>query len=86
MADEMTTLHDYNTWELVSFPPGQFLVGCRWVFTVKYLADGTLERYKMHLGSKGYTQTYGVDYVETFYPVAKTESVRILIFLAASLG
>jgi len=50
---------------------GKNLVGCRWVFTLKYKADGALERYKTRLVSKGYTQTSRIDYLETFSPVPK---------------
>lgn len=49
-----------KTWELVKMPKGKKL-DCRWVFTVKYKLDGSLERYKVHLVAKGYTQTYGID-------------------------
>ena len=53
---------------------------------MKYLSDGTVERYKASLVAKGLTQTYGVDYAETFSPVAKIEYVRILISLVVVLG
>uniref|UniRef100_A0A2N9F6X6 Integrase catalytic domain-containing protein n=1 Tax=Fagus sylvatica TaxID=28930 RepID=A0A2N9F6X6_FAGSY len=61
------------------------IVGCRWVFTVKQNPDGTVDRLKARLVAKGFTQTYGLDYTETFSPVAKLNSIRIIISLAANL-
>jgi hypothetical protein len=66
MAEEMTALEKNNTWDIVTLPSGKKPVGCKWVFTIKHKADGSIERYKARLVAKGYTQSYGVDYQETF--------------------
>lgn len=55
------------------------IVGCKWVFTMKHKPDGLIDKYKARLAAKGYTQTFNIDYQETFAPVAKMNSVRVLI-------
>ncbi len=61
--------------ELVELHSVKRAVGCKWVFTVKHKADGSVERYKARLVVKDFTQTYGIDYEETFTPVAKMNSI-----------
>jgi hypothetical protein len=84
MLDEMRALEKNKTWELVDLLPGKQPVGCKWVFTIKHTPEGTVDRYKARLVAKGYTQTYGIDYEETFAPVAKMSSVRTLISCAVN--
>ncbi|RDY05092.1 hypothetical protein CR513_11104, partial [Mucuna pruriens] len=76
MKEEMKALEKNSTWEIVDRPKDKKVVDYRWIYTVKCKSDGTLERYKERLVAKGYTQTYGIDYEETFSPVVKMNTVK----------
>lgn len=84
MATEIAALEANDTWYIVLLPAHQKQVGCKWIFKVKYQANGDMERYKARLVAKGFTQNEGVDYFETFAPVAKMTSFRTLIVVAAA--
>ncbi|RVW29639.1 Retrovirus-related Pol polyprotein from transposon TNT 1-94 [Vitis vinifera] len=80
----MNALKKNGTWEVVDLPREKKVVGCKWVFTIKSKADGSVERYKARLVVKGFTQNYEIDYQETFAPVAKINSIRVLLSLAVN--
>uniref|UniRef100_A0A2N9GYQ8 Reverse transcriptase Ty1/copia-type domain-containing protein n=1 Tax=Fagus sylvatica TaxID=28930 RepID=A0A2N9GYQ8_FAGSY len=86
MSKELEALEANHTWVLTSLPPGKQPIGCKWVYKLKFKSDGTIERYKARLVAKGYNQREGIDYSETFSPVAKLVTVRSFIAIAAAQG
>ena len=84
MEEEFNSLQKSNTWELVDLPPGRKLVQCKWVYKTKFAANGSPFKYKAILVAKGYSHVHGIDYNETFALVAKMDSIRLALAIAAS--
>jgi hypothetical protein len=86
MDEEMVALDANMTWELVPLHEGKKAIGCKWVYKVKHNSDGSISRYKARLVAKGYAQTHGIDYEETFVPIANMATMKAVITVVASRG
>ncbi|KAJ4781946.1 polyprotein [Rhynchospora pubera] len=83
MNEEMRAIEKNDTWELTSLPKGHKAIGVKWVYKKKMNPQGEIDKYKARLVAKGYKQKEGIDYEEVFAPVARMESIRLIISLAA---
>jgi histone deacetylase 1/2 len=84
MQAEFDALQANNTWSLVPLPSHRKPIGCKWIFRVKENPDGTVNRYKARLVAKGYHQVHGFDYQETFCPVVKPVTIRLILTMAVT--
>ena len=82
MEDELTSLHQNQTWKLVPRTTDMHIIGSKWVFKTKLKSDGSLERLKARVVAKGYHQIDGLDYTETFSPVVKPGTIQLIITIA----
>ena len=83
MVEEYDSIVINSAWEIVPRPVGKSVVGSRWIYKVKQAADGSIEKYKAIFVSRGFSQIEGIDYEETFAPVARYSSIRTILALSA---
>ena len=85
MIDELESIKKNNVWELTSLLDGRKAIGCKWVLRKKFKVDSSLDKYKARLVAKGFNQQPGVDFVDTYSPIAKFTSNRIIMTVVARI-
>ena len=86
MKEELDALYQNKTWTLVPRTSKAIIIGSKWVYRTKYHVDGNVKRFKARLIAKGYTQIPSLDFGETFSPVVKPTTIRVIISLAVHFG
>ncbi|KAI4297629.1 hypothetical protein L6164_037513 [Bauhinia variegata] len=86
MQEELSMIEKNQTWELVSRPHDRNVIGLKWVFRTKFNPDGSINKHKARLVVKGYSQIFGIDYSDTFAPVARHDTIRLLLTIVAQKG
>ena len=86
MSEEYDALLSNHTWNLVPPHHSQNIIGCKWIFKIKKNSDGTVSRYKARLVAKGFHQRPGIDFTDTFSPVVKPRTIRVILSIAVSYG
>lgn len=85
MEEEIRMIAKNITWELVNLLKHKDVIGLKWILKTKYIEDGSIQKHHTRLLAKGYSQQPGVDFNETFAPVARMETIRVVLALAAQL-
>jgi hypothetical protein len=85
MTEEYQSIIKNDVWEIVPRSKSKDVVSSRWLFKIKHAVDGSIEKYKARFVARGFSQKEGIDYEETFAPVARYTSIRTIIALAAKM-
>jgi hypothetical protein len=86
MDHEFLALQRNKSWHLVPPQKGRNIIQCKWIYKIKRKQDGSLDKYKACLVAKGFRQRYGIDYEDTFSPIVKAATIRIILYIAVSRG
>ena len=86
MVEKYDSIMKNQVWEFVLRPQGKKVVGSRWIYKVKHATNGSVEKYKVHIVAKGFSEKEGIDYEESFAPVARYSSIQTIISLASEMG
>ncbi|KAL0303191.1 UNVERIFIED_CONTAM: Copia protein [Sesamum radiatum] len=86
MDEEIACIEKNHRWDLVHLPDGKNVIGVKWIYKTKYKEDGSIHKHKARLVVKGYSQQPGIDFIETFAPLARMETIRIVLVISAQLG
>ena len=86
MIEEYQSIMKTDVWDIVPRPKEKFVVTSKWLYKIKHVADGSIEKFKERFVARGFSQKEGIDYEETFAPVARYTSIRATMVIAAKMG